>query len=275
LEDYGANIKLQSVNNHYVEEFKKYLLTCPILGRGKKSGVSGQGKKQLSRRTASHLFKALGQLLAIAERDMIILKNPVKSLKGITVPETIKEYLSHNDMEKLAQKSLDGILGAEIRRAFFFSCFTGLRISDIKSLTWGEINRDSPQIRKVQKKTGRIVTIPLNPAAWALIDPGDSIGRFDSLVFPVLGTKRIDTNRVLVSWAEAAGIGKRIGWHTGRRTFATLTIESGADISTVSRLLGHSGIRVTGVYAQSTDKAKREAVNALPAIEIEGIGNGS
>jgi integrase len=272
LEDYGANIKLQSVNNHYVEEFKKYLLTCPILGRGKKSGVSGQGKKQLSRRTASHLFKALGQLLAIAERDMIILKNPVKSLKGITVPETIKEYLTYDDMEKLSQKSLDGILGAEIRRAFFFSCFTGLRISDIKSLTWGDINRDSPQIRKVQKKTGRIVTIPLNPVAWALIDPGDTISRYDSLVFPVLGTKRIDTNRVLVSWAEAAGIAKRIGWHTGRRTFATLTIESGADISTVSRLLGHSGIRVTGVYAQSTDKAKREAVNALPAIEIEGIG---
>jgi integrase len=120
----------------------------------------------------------------------------------------------------------------------------------------------------VQKKTGRIVTIPLNPAAWALIDPGDSINRHDSLVFPVLGTKRIDTNKILITWAGAAGIGKRIGWHTGRRTFATLTIEVGADISTVSRLLGHSGIRVTGVYAQSTDQAKREAVNALPVIEI-------
>jgi integrase len=269
LKDYGVDIKLQTVNNHYVEGFKKYLLTCPMLGRGKKPGVSGRGKKQLSRRTASHLFKALGQLLAIAERDMLILKNPVKSLRGITVPETIKEYLTYDDMNKLAQKNLNGVLGAEIRRAFFFACFTGLRISDIKSLTWGDINRGGPQIKKVQKKTGRIVTIPLNPAAWALIDPGDSISRADSLIFPILGAKKIDTNKILIAWAEAAGIGKRIGWHTGRRTFATLTIESGADISTVSRLLGHSGIRVTGVYAQSTDKAKREAVNALPVIEIK------
>jgi integrase len=269
LEAYGANIKLQSVNNHYAEGFKKYLLTCPMLGRGKSSGGSVQEKKQLSRRTASHLFKALGQLLAIAERDMLILKNPAKSLKGITVPEAIKEYLTHDDIEKLAQKNLTGDLGAEIRRAFFFSCFTGLRISDIKSLAWGEINRNTLQIQKIQKKTGRVVTVPLNTAAWALIDPGASISRSADLVFPVLGAKKIDTNRILVAWAAAAGIGKRIGWHTGRRTFATLTIESGADISTVSRLLGHSGIRITGVYAQSTDKAKREAVNALPAIEIE------
>jgi integrase len=200
---------------------------------------------------------------------MLILKNPVKSLRGITVPENIKEYLTYDDMNELAQKNLNGVLGAEIRRAFFFSCFTGLRISDIKSLTWGDINRGGLQIKKVQKKTGRIVTIPLNPVAWALIDPGDSISRADSFVFPILGIKKIDTNKILVTWAEAAGIGKRIGWHTGRRTFATLTIESGADISTVSRLLGHSGIRVTGIYAQSTDKAKREAVNALPAIEIK------
>jgi integrase len=209
LEAYGANIKLQSVNNHYVEGFKKYLLTCPILERRKQS--KGSAQIQLSKRTASHLFKALGQLLTIAERDMLIFKNPVKSLKGITVPETIKEYLTHDDMEKLSQKNLSGILGAEIRRAFFFSCFTGLRISDIKSLTWGEISRSSLQIKKMQKKTGRIVTIPLNSVAWALIDPGDSISRSDSLVFPVLGTKKIDTNKMLIVWAETAGIDKRIG----------------------------------------------------------------
>jgi site-specific recombinase XerD len=69
-------------------------------------------------------------------------------------------------------------------------------------------------------------------------------------------------------WATRAGIQKHIGWHTARHTFAVISLESGADIYTVSKLLGHTNIRTTQIYAKATDKMKRDAVNALPAINF-------
>jgi site-specific recombinase XerD len=76
----------------------------------------------------------------------------------------------------------------------------------------------------------------------------------------------------LTSWAKAAGLEKKIGWHTARHTFATLLIDRGADISTVSRMLGHTKIQTTSVYAKTTDRSKRAAVDSLPDIRIENEG---
>jgi site-specific recombinase XerD len=67
-------------------------------------------------------------------------------------------------------------------------------------------------------------------------------------------------------------VDKPIGWHTARHTFATLTLESGADFSTVSRMLGHTKMATTAVYAKTTDRAKRSAVEGLPALDLKARG---
>jgi site-specific recombinase XerD len=72
----------------------------------------------------------------------------------------------------------------------------------------------------------------------------------------------------LKKWAVKAGIRKNISWHTARRTFATMALQYGADIYTVSKLLGHSDISQTTKYAKVTDRLRTEAVNALPEILI-------
>jgi integrase len=189
-------------------------------------------------------------------------------VKAIPIPESDKVFLVPKEIQRLASTELGGALGAEIKRSFLFGCFTGLRISDLKSLAWGDIIREPLQIAKRQEKTDRKVFIPLHATAWGIINDG-AIHNHQALIFPELTKTLTNTNQYLTAWAERAGLDKRIGWHTARHTFATLTLESGADFFTVSKLLGHTKTATTAVYTKATDKMKREAVNGLPEIEIK------
>lgn len=194
-------------------------------------------------------------------------------MKGITVPESEKVYLNPDEIQRLANTPVGGNLGTEVRWAFLFCCFTGLRVSDIKTLSWGDIERNPLQVKKRQEKTGRYVYIPLNANAWEIINDG-AIHKHSELVFPLVGTTGTSTNQYLGFWTRDAGIEKKIGWHTARHTFATLTLENGADFFTVSKLLGHTKTATTAVYTKATDKLKREAVNALPDIDLPAAGGG-
>jgi site-specific recombinase XerD len=122
---------------------------------------------------------------------------------------------------------------------------------------------------KKQKKTGNRVYIPLSESAWKAINDG-AIHNFKDKIFPALSALRHDYREILKGWAKAAGIQKNVAWHTARRTFAVLSLEGGAGIYTVSKLLGHTSLDTTQVYARATDKLKRAAVDALPAVEIRG-----
>ena len=187
----------------------------------------------------------------------------------MNVPEVTKVFLNRNEIERLASTPLGGELGEVVRRAFLFGCMTGLRISDIQSLRWGEIERTPLQIMKRQGKTQRVVIIPLNDSAWKIISD-DKLHRRDELVFPRLTASKANTNQYLKTWAKAAKVDKSFSWHTARHTFATLTLEGGADFATVSRLLGHTKLATTLVYAKSTDGAKRKAVESLPELQEVG-----
>ena len=210
---------------------------------------------------------AVRYALRKAARDRIIPRNPAVGVRGVSVPESDKIYLTAPEVQSLANAIIKGDLAAEIKRAFLFGCYTGLRISDLKTLAWGDIQRDPPQINKQQEKTKRKAFVPLHVVAWGIIDD-KSLHGYKDHVFPSLAKSKTNTNEYLKRWAAKAGIEKNIGWHTARHTFAVLSLESGAEIYTVSKLLGHTDVKTTQVYANATDKMKREAVNALPEIII-------
>jgi integrase len=203
-----------------------------------------------------------------AVRENIIPRNPAGAVKSISVPDADKVYLAPDELQRLADTPLKGELGGEVRKAFLFSCFTGLRVSDLKSLSWGDIELNPLQLIKRQKKTGNKVYVPLHETAWKLINDG-TIHSHTDLVFPRFGGIKDAVNNYLSRWAEKAGIEKKIGWHTGRHTAAVLLLEGGAEIYTVSKLLGHTDLKTTLVYAKATDKMKRQAVNGLPEINIK------
>ena len=84
-------------------------------------------------------------------------------------------------------------------------------------------------------------------------------------VFPRLGTES-GMNMALKAWASRSGVTKNVSFHVSRHTFATLSLEAGADLYTVSKLLGHTDIATTQIYAKIVDKKRQEAVNKLAGL---------
>ena len=150
------------------------------------------------------------------------------------------------------------------KQAFMFSCFTGLRISDIRQLKWEDIEEYTDEdgnsryrmIKRMQK-TQRIITYSLSREAvsWLPERTGELV--FDKLVCAP------NLNAQIKKWAELCGITKNVSFHTARHTFATMMLTLGADIYTTSKLLGHSRISTTEIYAKIIDKKKDEAVGLI------------
>lgn len=172
-------------------------------------------------------------------------------------------YLTMEELRRLAATPCENQV---VRRAFLFSCLTGMRCSDISALTWGHVSpADGEGMRRItfaQVKTRRREYLDVSPEACAQM--GERAG-LDDHVFAGLGDS--DTvNRWLAGWVAAAGIGKHITFHCGRHTFATLMLTLGVDIFTVSKLLGHRSLSSTLVYARIVDEKKRAAVRLIPSL---------
>jgi integrase len=168
----------------------------------------------------------LRSALSKAAAKNIISHNPAAGVAGIPAVDTDMVFLNIDEIQKLADTRLDDPYGAEVRRAFLFACYTGLRVSDLETVKWGRIETNPVQLIKSQEKTKSLVYIPLGPSAQKLILDGKE-HKADEYVFKLREHNREAGYARLKEWAEKAKIAKRIGWHTARRTFATLALKRG------------------------------------------------
>ena len=166
------------------------------------------------------------------------------------------------EIEKLANTTSDR---PEIKRAFLFSCFTGLRQSDLRTLKWKDISEDSIKIK--QQKTKTSMTIPLSKTALNILKTDNVFHLPETNIFN-LHTDRTTINRALARWFKSAGIDKKAFYHISRHTFATLNLTSGNEIYTVSKLLGHKSLKTTEIYANIIDEKKKQAIDNLPVIDV-------
>ncbi len=236
----GGSIRLAAVDERWLESFRDYMLT------------------QVAQITARTYFKKIVAALRLAVKKRLLARRPAEHVDHIPVVETQRDFLTIEEVRKMAGAPCKY---PDVKRAFLFSCFTGLRISDVQALTWGKVNGASLEFR--QKKTGGVEYLPLSGQARALLgEAGESDERVFTL--PSLGT--IETT--LRAWAEAAGVDKHLTYHVSRHTFATLALTNDVDLYTVSKLLGHKSIQTTQIYAKIIDKKKQEAVERLPEIDL-------
>ena len=198
-----------------------------------------------------------------AVRKKLITSNPVMYLsredkKPIRAERSNRTFLTIDEVKKLAlteYKHHD-----DVKRAFLFSCFTGLRISDVKNLRWENIEeRDGGFfVSIIMQKTREPLTIKLNKQAvsWLPKRKGTDV------VFN-LPYYRATLNERVKSWAKKADIGKDVCFHMSRHTFATMALTLGADLYVVSKLLGHTDVSVTQIYADIINKKREEAVDLM------------
>jgi integrase len=250
-EFHGGGVRLIQVSPKWIDDFQNFLLE----------------KDNLSQGSAAFYARILRSALKRAAANGTILRNPADAVRKISTPEPEMIFLNTDELKALARAPVDDPYGAEVRRAFLFGCCTGLRISDIETLTWGEIEANPMRIIKSQEKTKSLAYIPLNKSARALIVDGEPHAANEKVFDLSVRSRRASYNR-LKNWAEKAGVKKTVGWHTARRAFATMALESGADVYTVAKLLGHANISNVAKYAKVTDKLRMEAVNALPDIGL-------
>jgi integrase len=251
IEDFaqGKPIRFGDLTPQWLEGFRNYLIT-------KKS----ENGKTLSPNSQKLYLTHFKTVLINAYKDEILTTDLSKKLQPIRGEETQRTHLTIEELQTLANTSFKY---DEIRRAALFSALTGLRHSDIKKLTWGEITGDKtkePRIEFRQKKTKGVLYLPMSSQALALC--GKRQKDDEEKVFPeLLKTEHI--NPPIREWVAKAGIEKHITFHCFRHTYATLQIASGTDIYVVSKLLGHTNVVTTQKYAKVVDSKKQKAANAI------------
>lgn len=220
----------------------------------------------ISARTADTYCQTFRTMLNEAVREGLMEKNPwnkLETIEKIKKPESKREYLTIDEIRSMIATDCPNEL---VKRAYLFSCFTGLRISDVRNLKWDNVYIENGQtyVSVVMKKTTKPLYIPLSRQAlkW-MPEKGDNSS--DGYVFGNL-VNYGNVNENLKKWAEAAGIRKHISYHTSRHSFATMMLTLGADLYTVSKLLGHSSVKHTQIYARIIDRKKDEAVNLANSV---------
>ena len=219
----------------------------------------------IAQSTAHMYFANLNTVFNRAYRAGIIVENPISRMELTERPQrpdTERPYLTLEEVQKLMATECNN---QNVRDAFLFACFTGLRLSDIEAIQWKNIRPTTDggwQVEAKQLKTQRIVYIPLSENAMAQLP--ERAGQ-DDRIFRGLPS-RSEIGRHLRNWIKKAGIKKKITFHCSRHTNATLLLSFGADIYTVSALLGHTDISTTQIYAKVVDEQKRKAVSMIPRI---------
>ena len=201
----------------------------------------------------------------MAVRQGLIKSNPFFTLteqERIGKPDTNREYLTKDEVIAMGNVKT----GAEdIKRAFMFCCFTGLRKSDVSRLTWDDIvETDSGEaICMEMKKTKTYVSIPLSQKAKEWLPTFDGT-QTNVPLFPLPSATAIREGINIM--ARKAGIDKHITFHSSRHTFATLSLTAGNDLTTVSKLMGHKKVATTQIYGEVIMEKRQQAVNLMNGL---------
>lgn len=254
LIDYNGNkLLFKEIDNVFCEGFINYL----------SNEAKMANNQNLIPSTVKCYYTKFKACLNQAVKDRIIYSNPCNNITINNRYQHKREYLTLEEVKKIVKTECSY---KELKKAFLFSCLTGLRWSDIEKLKWSEVQKTDNGYKIIfhQQKTNGLQYLDISEQAREYLgkEGMQQQNVFTNLKYSIL------VNKALSKWMNDAGINKKITFHCARHTFAVLQITMGTDIYTLSKLLGHTAIKTTEIYADIIDEKKREAVNRIPDINI-------
>lgn len=259
MSDYadGNKIPFKSITKSMLEDFKYFLLNT-------QQGGNKDGK--ISESTASTYFSVLKAALHHAFVDEFLETDIASKVENIRFRGKQREVLSQKEVEILAATPCEDEI---LKRAFFFSILTGLRLSDIQNMRWSHLSErsDGYRVEFRQQKTDVVDYLPISKQAFLLCGERKEPNRpvFEGL----MASSWI--SRPLKKWVDSSGITKHITFHCARHTFATLQLENDTNIYTVMKMLGHTNVKTTQIYSHIVDKSKRKAAEIIKIENLKDV----
>jgi integrase len=230
-------LELKRVDRNFIYSFERFLLFNTLCNQNGAMKVLQRFKK----------------ITTLSKRKGLIEHDP---FEGYIFRFKRKEiaFLTGDEIDRFS--ALDLKIPSEIKtqELFVFALYTGLSYADIISLKWHQIHKDkggSQFILNKRKKTGETFIVPLLKPALEILD--SKIEKKEGLVFSSISNACV--NRKLKKLAKKAKIFKNITFHIARHSFATtITLNNDVPLVTVSKMLGHSNVKTTQIYAKVLQK---------------------
>ena len=242
-----SDMALKSINDMFIRDFEVYLLT----------------HERVSHNTMGKFMQLLKKILILARNNALIIHDPFANYQ-IQFKKVDRDYLTEQELNRLIKKRFRMERLEKVRDIFVFSCFTGLAYIDVKQLTSKHLRiafDGNIWIMTKRQKSDVNVNVPLMDIPKRIIEK--YAGTLpDNKVLPVLSNQKM--NAYLKEIADLCGIDKNLTFHLARHTFATtVTLSKGVPIETVSKMLGHTNIQTTQIYARITNDKISEDMQGL------------
>lgn len=210
-------------------------------------------RRAVSNRTRNHTIRAVNTFLNFCVKQRMASENPIRGMAKYPIEEKEPRFLDPGEVRRL----LDKAKSSEIYLVVALAVFTGMRLGEIQRLTWEDIDFEAEIIRVKRTKSKKFRNIPIHTELFGILRGARAKGPIWTGGPGYLIDKRFRAIRARLRKVP------HFRFHDLRHTFASLLIRQGVDILTVSRLLGHSTIQTTQIYAHLYDDHVKDAIKKM------------
>jgi integrase/recombinase XerD len=256
--------QMDRITHKHLKEFKKEIYLREIsldLVRRFDSHLSEKGISQSGKFPIHRCFR---KVIKEAFEENLIKQYPYRKFK-VSQPKKREVFLTLEEVERIRNLNIPEDKGrvSKVRDMFLFSCYTGLRYSDIERLSWSHISDGEKVLCMIMQKTRKRVKIPLLEKAKVILRKYKSItgGKKENLVFAPISNQK--ANAYLKEMAQIAGINKHLTTHVARHTFASNLVEFGISPFYIRDLLGLKSLEMTQIYAKTKFEEIEKVVDEI------------
>lgn len=245
----AEDIPFSAIDNAFVRDFHLFLRV---------------DKKQ-EQNTANKYCKILKRIVTLALDNKWMAVNPFLGIR-FQAKATNRQFLTEKELSTIINKEFTLDRLNVVRDIFVFCALTGLSFSDVEGLKPEHVSVDDDGnywIHKARQKTKNVCSIPYLESARAIAEKykGHPLCEKRGVLLPVISNQRM--NSYLGEIAGICGIKKPLTMHIARHSFACLALANGVSMEIIARMLGHSDIRTTKIYAKVIDKSIAEQMSGL------------